>query len=185
MARPLMQHGVGQLEQMYKDAASDRKVLLQLQDELKHRQVPRAVTLLAQVQRSIRALSVPASDTTAPPPSPAPPPTPTPQPRDALTLDPRGPGAQLSLGEMGGESPPTIRTVQAPLSMAEACKILKVAPTAEWGEIELARRELVQRASPLIAPGKSAEERAAQLVEVRRINHAYASIFDHRCKHVA
>ena len=66
MARPLMQHGVGQLEQMYKDAASDRKVLLQLQDELKHRQVPRAVTLLAQVQRSIRALSVPASDCAAP-----------------------------------------------------------------------------------------------------------------------
>ena len=79
MARPLMQHGVGQLEEMFAKSRADQRVLKQLEHELQYRQVPRAVALLAEVQAAMYGLS-PAP---APPPavkSPAPPPAPAPQP---------------------------------------------------------------------------------------------------------
>ena len=50
MPRPLMQHGVGQLEEMFAKGKSDPKVLKNLELELQYRQVPRAVALLAEVQ---------------------------------------------------------------------------------------------------------------------------------------
>jgi len=53
MARPLMQHGVGQLEEMFAKGKADAKVLKQLENELQYRQVPRAVALLAEVQAAM------------------------------------------------------------------------------------------------------------------------------------
>ena len=46
MPRPLMQHGVGQLEAMFGKGKADAKLLKQLEHELQHRHVPRAVALL-------------------------------------------------------------------------------------------------------------------------------------------
>jgi hypothetical protein len=48
MSRPLMQHGVGQLEEMFAKARADPKLLKQLEHELQYRQVPRATVLLAE-----------------------------------------------------------------------------------------------------------------------------------------
>lgn len=53
MNRPLMQHGVGQLEQLFAASKADAKVLKQLENELRYRQVPRAVALLAEVQSAL------------------------------------------------------------------------------------------------------------------------------------
>jgi hypothetical protein len=53
MNRPLMQHGVAQLEQLFASSKSDTKVLKQLENELRYRQVPRAVSLLSEVQAAL------------------------------------------------------------------------------------------------------------------------------------
>lgn len=50
MSRPLIQLGVADLEAMFQTGKLDQKVLGQLEVELKHRQVPRAVALLKEVQ---------------------------------------------------------------------------------------------------------------------------------------
>ena len=57
MNRPLMQHGVGQLEQLLVASKTDQKVLKQLESELRYRQVPRAIALLAEVQAALYAAS--------------------------------------------------------------------------------------------------------------------------------
>ena len=41
MPRPLMQHGVGQLEEMFGSCRGSLQVLQQLENELQYRQVPR------------------------------------------------------------------------------------------------------------------------------------------------
>lgn len=58
-SRPLMQSGIASLEAMFSESPADLKVLASLQDELKHRQVPRALALLQKVEKALRP-SVPA-----------------------------------------------------------------------------------------------------------------------------
>jgi hypothetical protein len=41
MDRPLMQHGVGQLAELFAKSEADHKLLKQLEHELRYRQVPR------------------------------------------------------------------------------------------------------------------------------------------------
>jgi hypothetical protein len=53
MPRPLMQHGIGQLETLFASSKVNLKVLKQLEHELQFRQVPRALALLEQVQAAI------------------------------------------------------------------------------------------------------------------------------------
>jgi hypothetical protein len=60
--RPLIQNGIGALEAMFAESSADTKVLLSLQDELKHRQVPRAIALLQKVEKALKSGSVPAAD---------------------------------------------------------------------------------------------------------------------------
>lgn len=60
--RPLMQNGIGALEMMFGESPGDAKVLLSLQEELKHRQVPRAIALLQKVEKALKSGSVPAAD---------------------------------------------------------------------------------------------------------------------------
>jgi hypothetical protein len=60
--RPLMQNGIGALEAMFAESPADAKVLRSLQDELKHRQVPRAIALLQKVAKALKSGSVPDAD---------------------------------------------------------------------------------------------------------------------------
>lgn len=53
MSRPLMRSGVAELKEIFIKSRSDLKALRQLEEELQHRQVPRAIELLAQVRSVI------------------------------------------------------------------------------------------------------------------------------------
>ncbi len=57
--RPLMQIGIGALEAMFGESPADTKVLRSLQDELKHRQVPRAIALLQKVEKALKSGNAP------------------------------------------------------------------------------------------------------------------------------
>jgi len=73
MPRPLMQHGVGKLEEIFANGKADAMLLKQLEHELQHRQVPRAVALLSEVQAAMTGATAPqAPAVPAPPPARAP-----------------------------------------------------------------------------------------------------------------
>jgi DnaJ-domain-containing protein 1 len=189
MLRPLMQHGVGRLEEMFATGKPDAKLLKQLEQELQYRQVPRAVALLAKVQAAMsggaavpQAPTVPASVPgratglisqqpdlwERPAISPASPPAavraaaPVVRPQEPLLV---------------GKSP------ASPLAMPleEAYKVLKATPGATWDSIEQTRRALVNQLHPSRWKPLSAEKRAQALAEAKRINAAYAALSQTRC----
>ena len=73
MTRPLMQHGVGQLEELFSKSKADTKVLKQLEHELQYRQVPRAIALLAEVQAAMYGGAPASPPATSPTPARTPP----------------------------------------------------------------------------------------------------------------
>lgn len=180
MTRPLMQHGVGQLEEMFASSKQDLKVLKQLEQELQYRQVPRAVSLLAEVQGVLygakpaapQAVPAPSNatrqqDLWGPAPAAKPPVAPAvPQPRAVAAAVP---ARTATVAPSAGQEAP-------PMSVEDACKVLKVTPGASWVSIEQARRQLVEQASPARTSSLSAERRAQLLADARRVNAAYASL---------
>lgn len=190
MPRPLMQHGVGQLEEMFANGKTDAKLLKQLEHELQYRHVPRAVTLLTEVQAAMcgrgaasQAPSEPASHparATAPvsqqadlwgrPATSPATPTPTPVRTVALAVNPL-------------EPQPVKNSIVLPPAMPqeEAYKVLKATPGATWESIEQTRRTLVHQSHPSRLKGLSSEKRAQALVEAKRINAAYAALSQARC----
>jgi hypothetical protein len=133
VTRPLMQHGVGQLEQLFATSKADAKVLKQLENELRYRQVPRAVALLAEVQSALYTQPPKASapqpmegKTDAPPQAEIPHPPPV---QPALWTLPPGPSGgepkesnelgQALGNEAGQPSPPIIRPAPTPAPATE------------------------------------------------------------------
>jgi hypothetical protein len=53
-SRPLMQHKIGQLEELFSNSGTDVQSLKELEEELQSRHVPRAVKLLAKVQAVLK-----------------------------------------------------------------------------------------------------------------------------------
>ena len=197
MPRPLMQHGVGQLEEMFRSDRGNPQLLRQLENELQHRQVPRAIALQAEVQAA-RAPSgntprEPTSRAPATPPPPAPPPLRQPDlwgqaPVPAVapvTSPPAPPLAPVPSPPVPRPAPPT-RPVDAPTSvkpvaphaptmpLEDAYKLLKATAGSTWESIEQTRRQLVQQAHPSRLKSMSAERRVQYLSEARRVNAAYA-----------
>ena len=192
MARPLMQHGVGQLEEMFANAKADPKALKQLERELQYRQVPRAVALLAEVQAAMYGGAAAPQASNAPklPWAPASAPASVSQQPDLWER----PATPLVV-----TSPSAIRTranaakPQEPLSMTkapatlptmpleDAYKALKATPGATWESIEQTRRSLVQQSHPLRLETLSADKRTQALVEANRVNAAYAALSQARC----
>ena len=188
MARPLMQHGVGQLEEMFAKAKSDPKALKQLEHELQYRQVPRAVALLAEVQAAMYG-GTPAAPSVAVPAQPlatASPPLPQ-QP----SLWERPPAAPVAVAlpvaqprpSASAVRPPEVPAVAKPSSppapnmpLEEAYKVLKTTPGATWESIEQTRRMLVQQSHPSRLKSLGAERSAQTLSEARRVNAAYAAL---------
>ena len=195
MARPLMQHGVAQLEQLFAKSKLDLKVLRQLEHELQYRQVPRAVALLAEVQAAMH-LAAPGAPSVPPPlaspnrsalqpdlyePPSVPPVTQPPEtaarqppPRDhpVVKLTPVGPTSS---------QPPVWQPDMALLmSIDEAYKVLKATPGSTWESIEQTRRRLVQQAHPEHLASMSVEKRAQIQAEAKRANSAYAVLNRHR-----
>lgn len=187
MQRPLMQHGVGQLEQMFAKAKADPKVLKQLEHELQYRQVPRAVALLAEVQAAMYG------GTPATPPVAAPPQQSTTAPASApaqSSLWERPPAAHLAATPPVAQPRPTsfrppVAMPQSPplptMPLEDACKVLKTTPGATWESIEQTRRLLVQQSHPSLLKPLSNERRAQALADARRANAAYATLQTARC----
>ncbi len=197
MPRPLMQHGVGQLEDMFGSCRGSLQVLRQLENELQYRQVPRALALLEKVQAAMAASGdvqrePPSRVPTTPPPSaPAPPKQPdlwgqAPASEvPAVRPSPTPPVAAVPPPQVPRPAP-TVRTADAPpapkptapttptMPVEDAYKLLKATAGSTWESIEQTRRQLVQQAHPSRLKAMSSERRAQQLIEARRVNAAYA-----------
>jgi hypothetical protein len=192
MPRPLMQHGVGQLEEMFASGKADPKVLEQLENELQYRKVPRAVALLAEVQAAMYSGAVSPQIPTAPAPPQvrAPAPAQVSQQPD-LWGRPAAPPTVAAPIRAGTSTvtPPEARPVaaKAPASppampLDDAYKVLTVSPGATWESIEHTRRTLVQQSHPARWKTLTAEKRAQTLTEARRVNAAYAALSQARCR---
>ena len=178
MSRPLLQFGVSQLEDMFAKSKADPNVLRQLEDELQHRQVPRAVALLAEVQTAISG-SMPV----------APPPIAPASPQKPTESSIRQPDLWNRLPEKSPISRPTVESAQPKpaaspatqlMPVDEAYKVLKATASSTWESIEKTRRSVVQQSSPAMANSVSAESLAQLQAEARRINAAYATVARHR-----
>lgn len=191
MPRPLMQHGVGKLEEMFAKGTAAPKVLEQLEEELQHRHVPRAVALLAEVQAAISGMS------------PAMPARPAPEPAPAQPIAPQQPtlwelpAASSSAVVTAPMAPPRPENSSRPFEAAtaekpvpppvptmpleDAYKLLKATPSSTWESIEQTRRQLVQPSYPERLKSMSPDRRAQALAEAMRVNAAYASLSKCRC----
>jgi DnaJ-domain-containing protein 1 len=191
MARPLMQHGVGQLEELFAKSKSDQQVLKQLEFELQYRQVPRAVALLAEVQAAMYGLSpAPAPATAAE--APAAPTAPSPQPSlwdnpSPPASRPRAPAPTVLATPTAARpviapAPATIATPPVPvMPLEDAYKLLKATPGSTWESIEQTRRLLVRASHPEKFRGASEGKRSQALAEASRVNAAYAMLSRARC----
>lgn len=190
MARPLMQHGVGQLEEMFAKSRADQRVLKQLEHELQYRQVPRALALLAEVQAAMYGLS-PAPAPTSAIKSPAPPPATAPQPSlwdaPAPAARPAAPtppavAASVALRPAVAGAPARPATPPSPvMPLDDAYKLLKATPGSTWEFIEQTRRLLVQASHPEKARTLPEARRSQALAEAKRVNEAYAALSLARC----
>lgn len=182
MARPLMQNGIAQLEALFAASTTDVKALKQLEGELKHRQVPRAVNLLAEVQAALRktakADTLPAA---AEPSSAAPVPVaqaPRRQPAPAPSLRPDSQNAAPAAGPVAAPIPRSLRAAEmsgVPTPSADAAYLLlKATPSTPWESVESVRRQLVDAAHPSRLAGSTPENRAQVQESARRANAAYA-----------
>lgn len=176
MSRPLIQYGVGQLEEMFAKSAGNLSELKKLQSELRHRQVPRAVALLEKVEAAIRGSggAAPGTPQASPtsgslfPPPPAPPPPPS-MPPAASTPAPSAPA-------------PAAEEAISSISIEDAYKLLKASPGSSWESVESTRRHLIDRSSPSKTSAMTPAQRSQVMGEAQRINAAYLALAAHRVK---
>lgn len=157
MSRPLIQHGVGELEALFVQSKSDLKVLKQLEDELKYRKVPRAVALLEEVQVAMSGATLVSASVPPPAQPPAKVAAPTPQQSNFWQRALEAPVSVLPGGPQPTSAAPVIKQPQAPaaptpvpppapaMPLQDAYKVLKATPGSKWEAIEQTRRELVQQ----------------------------------------
>jgi hypothetical protein len=193
MARPLMQHGVGQLEELFAKSKADAKVLRQLEHELQYRQVPRAVALLAEVQAALYgsapvAAPSPAPKAAAPAPVAVPPPQPSlwdVQPPPAIRTTAPTPAVAAAPAAARAAAAPTLaRAAATPapaIPLDDAYKLLKATPGSTWESIEQTRRLLVMASHPEKLKGLAEGKRSQALAEASRVNAAYAVLSHARC----
>lgn len=191
MARPLMQHGVGQLEELFAKSKTDQKVLKQLEHELQYRQVPRAVALLAEVQAAMYGLSpAPATAPMAKAPATAVAPQPQPSLWDAPPLPatrppaPAPPVVAAPVAARPALAPAPARSATPPapvMPLEDAYKLLKATPGSTWESIEQTRRLLIQASHPEQLKNLPEAKRGHALADASRVNAAYATLSQARC----
>ena len=186
MRRPLMQNGIAQLESLFAASMDDAKVLKKLQEELRHRQVPRAVVLAEKVEKARGGAKTPAVSPTATPSGHtiAQNPTVTPkvhQPPLWISTSgsthvqvPTAPAVRSAAPEAIALQKPAMAATALVMGLDEAYKTLKVMPGSTWETIELARRQSVQRAHPTEIGSLDIEQRREAQASARRANAAYA-----------
>ena len=176
MPRPLMQHGVSQLEALFASSKANLKVLKQLEHELQFRQVPRALALLEQVQAAI-----PTAGTAPAPVTPVAPPVKQPdlwsQPSAIQPTAPPSSAQRPSAQPAALVSRPVTVVTPRPgpsMTFDDACKVFKVSPTSPWPEVEQVRRQLVELSHPERVASLTPERRDQVRAEALRVNAAYA-----------
>lgn len=190
MPRPLIQHGVGQLEEIFAKGKADAKLLKQLEHELQHRQVPRAVALLSEVQAAMRRGAAAPQAPTVPSSPPV---------RAKAPNSPQLPLLEGAATPLNASPPASVRTVTPaarppeltpvtkspasplPMPLEDAYKVLKATPGATWESIEQTRRTLVHQSHPSRWKTLSAEKRTQALSDAKRVNVAYAVLSQTRC----
>lgn len=185
MSRSLMQHGVGQLEEMFAKGKSDAKLLQQLEQELLYRHVPRAIALLAEVQAAMSDGAAEPQTPTVPMSPPARATTPISQQPDLRGL-PATPPAVPTPAPIRTVAPVVIPQEPQPVAKSpapsptmlveDAYKVLKVTPGATWESIEQMRCTLVHQSHPSRWEALSADKRAQALTEAKRVNAAYVAL---------
>jgi hypothetical protein len=192
MDRPLMQHGVGQLAELFAKSKADHKLLKQLEHELRYRQVPRAVALLAEVQAAMYG-SAPkpaapidiAAGTPAAAAAAAPQPSLWDMPQSVTTPPATAPKAAAQPIAARPAAAPTEATAAsrpAPaMPLEDAYRLLKATPESTWESIEQTRRLLVQATHPVKLQSMLEGKRSQALTEARRVNDAYATLSEARC----
>lgn len=202
MKRTLMQLGIGALEELFATSKTDAKVLRQLENELQHRQVPRALALLDHVQLAMQRVASSALSRAQdefpfePPVTPALVPTQPPPGRPEPAAVASAPAAQTTPpSALQQLRPPVVAPVAVPVpsarvertsppavSVDDACKLLKVTLGSAWQEVELTRRTLVLMSHPRHTVGMTPERQEAVLDEARLVNAAYAVLSAARAK---
>ena len=182
---------------MFKSSGSELLTLTALEKELAHRSTPRASQLLKNVRRILSLPQYAASavkptlfdppansDVTAQPPhttAPTGPPfffrEPDSLPRPVpVTLPPPATPRTIHRSEPIPFPPPvgpvSNRRTCTVTSSVEACKVLRVAPGADWELIEKARREIVQKSQPDKVRDLAPEKRKALIEHAHRVNEA-------------
>jgi len=179
MARPLMQHGIGQLEAMFASMSGDTKVLKQLENELSYRQVPRAYALAEKVAMALRT-GEPAKP--ANPLAAASPPKQTEgdlfnevaEPPVPVVLRSKVPPVLEPPASPAQPRPVSSTEPQFAVSADEAYRLLNVTPATAWEQVELSRQRLVNQAHPALLAKMSPERQTQATLDARRINAAYA-----------
>lgn len=151
MSRPMLNHRIQDLEDLFRTAKGDPNVLRQLEHELGFRHVPSAVTLREEVHAALAQLTVsgtrPAAPAPPPPSSrperPAVPATAPPPARSEKQMVQTTPSASVGLPSPRGRP-----TRIPPATEAEAYQALKVPPGSPWEALEKARRRIVDQAFP-------------------------------------
>lgn len=205
-ARPLMQKTVGELETMFSTAPTDSNVLGQLSNELKHRNVPRALALYQKVQKALDGAHGPVAKT---PPLPSKatnesavdrlkrvlekarlerqpsqpelwsePPS-VPEPVSAVST-PQEPPAKRSPAQPVSPAPSMAQRSAPSMSAEEAYRLLNATPSTPWETIEVTRRAIVQLSSPANLQRLEGHKRTERLADAWRANQAYAVVRDAR-----
>ncbi len=194
--RPFISKRIDELEQIFKSSGTDLLTLSALENELVHRSMPRAVSLLKAVRKNLslpqfkgrvvdpnlfdpQPVSTQVADPTPPrrsEPAPGfalkapPPPQPVSVTKRSIPpprLVPSGdPIPFLALVESHPESGDAI------MSPAEACKVLQVTLGTDWETIEKSRREIVQKSHPDKVRSLTLEKCRALIEHAHRANEA-------------
>jgi hypothetical protein len=196
MSRPLLSHGIVQLEGLFVAGKSDIDALRELERELQHRQTSRANALLAKVRAAIPLALVGAASKD--PSSPILSRVHEPQAGEARTHPRDVPESVSDASEAMSlfskstavkrhEATPVVPPVRFPppafaVPLEEAYKLLKTTPATPWEAIEETRRTLIQQWHPSQLKAMSVEKRSDALEEAKRINAAYASLSFSRCE---
>ena len=194
--RPFISKRIDELEQIFKSSGTDLLTLSALENELVHRSMPRAVSLLKAVRKNLslpqfKGIVVdpnlfdpqPVSTKVADPTPPrrtelapgfalkAPPP---PQPvsvteRTVLPTRPIPRGVLIPVPVPTEPKPEAGATIMSP---EEARTVLQVTLGVDWETIEKSRREIVQKSHPDKVRSLTPERRRALIEHARRANEA-------------
>lgn len=184
--RPMARLGIADLEEIFQKQGEDLTILSRLKHELSFRQVPRALALQERIRKAesgqkSREPEVAYGAATSYANSPR---TSSPSTNQLDLLGAAGSKAvEAPIEELPPVSKVPISIIPQPLpqlALDDACKILKVSIGDVWEKVELARRKIVQKSSPIFTKGMSAEQVQKLISEANLANDAAIVIASRR-----